>query len=178
MLLRYNKNYNDKAVMGVTNKADLERRQKQFMAQIMRTTARQGILALRKMFIEDKNYSPSQDVFRSILCTAEMEKVAQGMLFSETWAEAVWRHPLIQAMVSLKFHFENLNEVTNVNLATELSDILLLPPTSSIQAIIQRLEKVLDPVAKTYATVPELLSYLTAVSPVQDCAPPRTQGNL
>jgi len=160
MLFRYNKNCDDKVKMGVANKTELERRQQQFMAQIMRTIARQGINSLRKMFIEEKDHSPAQDVFRAILCTPYMEKVSQGMLFSHEWADAVWLNPLVQAMVALKFHFENLNEVTNVNLATELSDILQLPPTSSIQAIVQRLEKVLDPVAKAYTTVPELLAYL------------------
>ena len=49
--------------------------------------------------------------------------------FTAAWAEDIWTNPLVQALVSLKFHFENLSEITNANLATELSDILALPAT-------------------------------------------------
>jgi hypothetical protein len=166
MLQRFNKSYNDKKALGLPDTAAgdaaLAKRHGQWIAQIMRTVARQGILALQKAFIREGDHSPSQDVFRSILCTSDMMKVAQGLVFDAKWATEVWLHPLIQALVALKYHFENLNEVTNVNLATELAEILQLAPNSSIQAIIQRLEKVIDPVAKTYTTVPDLLAYLKA----------------
>ena len=120
MLTKYNKYYADKKAMMVTTNQELAERHEQFMGQIMQSVARQGINSLRKMFINEKDHSPSQDVFRAILCTPDMQKVSQVMLFSHTWAADVWLHPLVQGIVALKFHFENLNEVTNVNLATEL----------------------------------------------------------
>ena len=166
MLQLFNKSYNDKKALGfsddVAGDAALFKRHEQWLGQIMRTIARQGILALQKVFVQEDDNSPSQDVFRSILCTKEMENVASGMLFSNQWATKVWSHPLVQALVALKFHFENLNEVTNVNLDTELAEILQLSTDSSIQAIIQLLEKVIQPVAKTYTTVEDLLAYLKA----------------
>ncbi len=58
------------------------------------------------------------------------------MLFDKEWGDQIQLNPVIQALVALKFHFENLSEVANTNLATELFEVLKLPATASLQEII------------------------------------------
>ncbi len=55
-----------------------------------------------------------------------MKKVAAGQLFDGAWAEKPELNPFLQALVELKFHFENLNTVANVNLAMELHKVFKL----------------------------------------------------
>eukprot|EP00961_Rhodomonas_salina_P125483 1690276-Rhodomonas_salina.1 len=81
---------------------------------------------------------------------------------SPSWAKLPELNPAVQALVALEMHFENLNEVTNVNLATELGLVLQLPTSASMQEIVQRLDKVVEPITRNYTTVEDFLNYLKA----------------
>eukprot|EP00961_Rhodomonas_salina_P130808 1761031-Rhodomonas_salina.1 len=82
-----------------------------------------------------------------------MNQVAEGLLYSADWATKPQANPFVQAMVALQFQFENLAETTNVNLAQELGEILTLPPSTSLRGIVQRLDTLVEPVTRTYATL-------------------------
>ncbi len=62
-----------------------------------------------------------------------MKQVSKGMLFDKEWGEQIQLNPIMQALVILEFHLENLTEVANTNLATELFKVLKLPATARLQ---------------------------------------------
>eukprot|EP00961_Rhodomonas_salina_P194680 2628584-Rhodomonas_salina.1 len=89
-----------------------------------------------------------------------MVEVADGDHFDHTWAELIELNLFIQAMVSLKLYFESLSEVSNVNLATELAAVLVLPPSTSLHELTQRFNKVIDPITKNFTALDDFLDYL------------------
>eukprot|EP00961_Rhodomonas_salina_P002447 34052-Rhodomonas_salina.2 len=135
-------------------------RQEQWLAQIVRSLNRQGLNALVEVFIVPGDDSSLQDVFWGILTNKYMVEVADGDHFDHTWAEMIELNPFIQAMVSLKLYFESLSEVSKVNLATELAAVLVLPPSTSLHELTQRLDKVIDPIAKNFTALEDFLDYL------------------
>eukprot|EP00961_Rhodomonas_salina_P080959 1088819-Rhodomonas_salina.1 len=89
-----------------------------------------------------------------------MQEVALGQHFDPEWAEKLERNPFIQALVAIKLYFELLTEGSNVNLATELAAVLVLPSKTSLHELVQRLNAVIDPIAKTFTTLDDFLNYL------------------
>eukprot|EP00961_Rhodomonas_salina_P178300 2404863-Rhodomonas_salina.1 len=158
MLLRYNKNYNNKEAMGVSTLTLMRKRQDQWLGHIMRDINLGGLTFLINVFIVEGDSSPQQEVFKNILLAPKFETFIDGFGFLASQATDLQTNPVVQALTALKFHFENLAEVSNVNLATELGDILTLPPSSSMHDIIHLLDKLVDPIAKTYFTVEEFMN--------------------
>eukprot|EP00961_Rhodomonas_salina_P058784 789501-Rhodomonas_salina.1 len=159
MLSRFSKNWNDHAALGITEQ-QLKNYQSQWLVQIIRLINSQGLNTLVEMFIVKGDNSSLQDVFRGILTTKHMQEVALGQHFNAEWAEKLERNPFIQALVSIKLYFESLTEVSNVNLATELAAVLVLPSKTSLHELIQHLDAVIDPIAKTFTSLDDFLNYL------------------
>eukprot|EP00961_Rhodomonas_salina_P102573 1379552-Rhodomonas_salina.1 len=132
MLSHFHKNWNDNKALGITA-PQLRKRQGQWLAQIVRSLNRQGLNVLVEVFIVPGDDSSLQDVFQGILTNKYMVEVADCDHFDHTWAEMIELNPFIQAM--------SLSEVSNVNLATELAAVLVLPPSTSLHELTQLLDK-------------------------------------
>ncbi len=94
------------------------------MGQIMQAISCQEGHALVDCFIMEGNKLPLQDDFRGTCSTCRCNRSSQACsstLNSEAQTLWIMIKPLLQALIALKFHFENLSGFTNVNLVTESS---------------------------------------------------------
>ena len=88
--------------------------------------------------------------------------MALGKIYSVVWVEKPWFMPAIRCYMGLLHHFENLIEQTNVYLVTKMAEVLTTAKTDSVQAIAQRFEAIVDPLAKTFTTVESVFNYFKA----------------
>eukprot|EP00961_Rhodomonas_salina_P302969 3941044-Rhodomonas_salina.1 len=80
-----------------------------------------------------------------------MKEVSVGKHYSPEWlGTKYYKHPPIIALSQLKFHFESMTELTNVNLTAELT------------AALQTHTNVIDAITQAYTTVPAFVDYIKA----------------
>mmetsp|Transcript_30800 Transcript_30800/g.63788 ORF Transcript_30800/g.63788 Transcript_30800/m.63788 type:complete len:919 (-) Transcript_30800:650-3406(-) len=160
LLGEHRKDYNDKAAMHAADDAELELRQLDLLAQILRTINRQIIRSFQECFLKDGDTSVEQDALRSILSTRWMKDIALGKYYDAAWWSKPYEMPAIQAYVSLIHHFENINDQGNVNLVTKLMEVMEAAQTDSVTTIVQKFDKIMDPIARTFTTVESFTDYI------------------
>lgn len=73
-----------------------------------------------------------------------MLAITAGKHFIYKQSVMLQTNPVVQALVALADYFKSLSKVSNMNLATELGDILKLPTDSSLHVVTTQLKKLFD----------------------------------
>eukprot|EP00961_Rhodomonas_salina_P086236 1159099-Rhodomonas_salina.1 len=92
-----------------------------------------------------------------------MKEIRLGKHYNADWVgPKFYKHPAIIVLTQIKFYFKNVSEASNVNLAAELTAALQTHTNVNINEVAQRFEKVIDPIAQAYTTVPAFVDYVKA----------------
>eukprot|EP00961_Rhodomonas_salina_P242500 3275577-Rhodomonas_salina.1 len=149
--------------MQVADDAELASLHENMCGQISRQIARQAHHALHKAFIKKGVSMPEQDAMIHILCTKFMTEVGIGKHYKAAWVGPLFfNNPAVVLYAQIKYYFESVTETSNVNLAAELIAALQTQLDANINEVVQKFEKVIDPIAQTYTTVPAFVEYVKA----------------
>jgi hypothetical protein len=160
ILMDYNSKYYDYTVMRVKDDAELEKRHAHIITDVLRTINRQIVTMFYECCVREKDATKEQDALRSILCTPEMREVMLGRRCDIIWLLKPWLMPCVRVYVQLMHYYESLTDTTNVNLITEMSRVLVDSKSDTVYKAREDFDKVLDPMAKNFTTVPTLIQFL------------------
>ena len=160
ILVDYNSKYYDKTVMRVKDDKELERHHAHIITDVFRTINRQIVTLFYESCVREKDATKEQDALRSILCTPEMREVMLGRRCDIIWLLKPWLMPAVRVYVQLMHYYDSLTDATNVNLITEMSRVLVDTNKASVYKAREDFDKVLDPLAKNFTSVPTLLQFL------------------
>ena len=160
ILVDYNSKYYDHTVMQVKTEKELEALHDHIVAGVLRTINRQIVTLFHDCCVREKDATKEQDALRSILCTTEMKEVMLGRRCDLLWLLKPWLMPAVRVYVQLMHYYESLTDSTNVNLMTEMSRVLVDTNKASVYMAREDFDKVLDPLAKNFTSVPTLLQFL------------------
>jgi hypothetical protein len=160
ILMDYNNKYYDETVMRVKTPEELVRRHDHIVADVLRTINRQIVTMFYTCCVREKDATKEQDALRSILCTAEMKEVMLGRRCDLAWLLKPWLMPCVRVYVQLMHYYESLTDTTNVNLITEMSNVLVETKTESVYRAREDFDKVLDPMVKNFTSVETLIQFL------------------
>eukprot|EP00961_Rhodomonas_salina_P077514 1039780-Rhodomonas_salina.1 len=163
LLADHHKDYNDKAKMQVADDAELASLHENTCCQISHQIACQAHCALHKAFIKKSVSTPEQDAMMHILCTKFMTEVGIGKHYKAVWVGPLFfNNPAVVLYTQIKYYFESVTETSNVNLAAELIAALQTQLDANINEVVQKFEKVINPIAQTYTTVPTFVEHVKA----------------
>eukprot|EP00961_Rhodomonas_salina_P042819 575764-Rhodomonas_salina.1 len=131
--------------------------------QIACTIARQSVKALYVSFVK-KTTTPEQDYLQGVLCSQYMKEVKVGTHYNSKWlGTLVFQNPAVYTYVAIKHHFESLADIVSVNLAGKLAETLLTKTNVNINKVAQCFDKVIDPIAQAYTSVPDFVNNIKAL---------------
>ena len=160
LLCDHNKSYNDRTAMGCHSQQELIQRQQQILAQIVRKVNRMTVAAFDKALIIDGDASHEQEAMRAILRSQTMREVRFGNHFDCGQLTSLFKLWAVRAYVSVKYYYESLTEVANVNVVATILEVFQLPDDTNMREQIQRFQSAVYPIAKTFHTVDAFLEYL------------------
>eukprot|EP00961_Rhodomonas_salina_P066763 896439-Rhodomonas_salina.2 len=162
--LAEHKGYNcdDIHKMQVADQAELDSLQDNMAHQIAHTIACQSVKALYVSFVK-KTTTQEQDYLQGVLCSQYMKAVKVWTHYNSKWlGTLVFQNPAVYVYVAIKHHFESLADIVSVNLGGELAETLLTKTNVNINEVAQHFDKVIDPNAQAYTSVPDFVNYIKA----------------
>lgn len=162
LLAAHNKSYNNKKAMDVTTDADLLKLQRGMLGQIQRNINHQIVCSVWASCLDNANNSATQDAIRGIITTKEFKDVSLGKVFDPQWAWDPWAMPGVRLHMGLLYHFENLQEASNVNLILSVLQVMEAAQTANVYYIIDMFDRAVDPVAHTFEQVEDFIGYFKA----------------
>jgi len=162
LLAAHNKSYNNKKAMDAASDADLQKTQRSMHGQIQRTINRQMVCSIMASCLDESNKSMEQAALRGIIVTKEFKDVSLGKFFDPQWAWEPWKMPGVRLYLTLMHHFENLQEVSNVNLVSSVLEVMEASQTVNVYNIIEMFDKAVDPVAQSFTHVEDFIEYFKA----------------